>query len=51
MAQARAAIDRGDYADFARQQLAAMDRHEHGAPPPGGTTDDDDPPRWRPASV
>ena len=51
MAQARAAIDRGDYAAFARQQLAAMDRHEHGAPPPGGTTDDDDPPRWRPASV
>ena len=52
MAQARAAIDRGDYAAFARQQLAAMDRHEHGAPPPDGTTDDDDdPPRWRPASV
>lgn len=29
MRQARAAIDQGVYAAFARQQLARMDRHEH----------------------
>ena len=29
MARARAAIDAGEYVAFARQQLAAIDRHEH----------------------
>jgi hypothetical protein len=29
MADARAAIAAGDYAAFARQRLAEIDRHEH----------------------
>jgi len=29
MRQARAAIDAGEYAAFAKQKLAEMDRHEH----------------------
>ncbi|HEX4448041.1 MAG TPA: tRNA guanosine(34) transglycosylase Tgt, partial [Polyangiaceae bacterium] len=29
MADARAAIERGDYASFAKQKLVAIDRHEH----------------------
>jgi queuine tRNA-ribosyltransferase len=32
MRQARAAIDAGEYAAFARKQLAAIDRHEHAQP-------------------
>jgi queuine tRNA-ribosyltransferase len=31
MARARAAIDEGRYAAFAREALAAVDRHEHDA--------------------
>jgi queuine tRNA-ribosyltransferase len=30
MGQARAAIDAGVYAAFAKQKLTEMDRHEHG---------------------
>jgi queuine tRNA-ribosyltransferase len=31
MAEARAAIERGTYAAFARAKLEAIDRHEHSA--------------------
>jgi queuine tRNA-ribosyltransferase len=34
MQKARDAIDAGDYAAFARRQLAAIDRHEHASPEP-----------------
>lgn len=35
MAEARAAIEAGTYATYAREKLAAIDRHEHGGERPG----------------
>lgn len=35
MRDARAAIERGEYAEWARGKLAAIDRHEHGGERPG----------------
>jgi queuine tRNA-ribosyltransferase len=48
MREARAAIEAGRYAAFARERIAAVDRHEHdpGARPPGARRGAPEPPRF-----
>jgi queuine tRNA-ribosyltransferase len=48
MREARAAIDAGRYAAFARERIAAIDRHEHdpGARPPGARRGAPEAPRF-----